>query len=416
MKTLLTSLLLCSLAAPAAAQKVRLDDVVRNLRNPDPKARMQALEILREAQHVDAIPAIAPLINDQFDDIQLEAIGTELSFYMVEDVRARKRVAFIIETRGGGGRSESVFNAGPLAVWPRAVPPELAANLLKAVDDEHPRVRLEAIYAFGAIAQPPLADESAQALMKALDHYDPAIRAAAARVIGRLKAPGFGAALINAVNDSQQPVRFAAMRALGETRETSAIQALTQQHEYYRRGEGFWAALDALARIADPSSVPLFTTRLADRDDFISRAAAEGLARASDAAAVPTLEAAIQKESSAMVRLAEAFALIKLEPASAEATAGRRDYSATLLDALDEEKLLPQLAEYVIELGPSIAGELVNRLGDKDAAVRGNAALILGVVGTSEHVAALQGLAADRDRDVQRAVERAIERIKLRGA
>ena len=67
-------------------------------------------------------------------------------------------------------------------MWPRPVPPELITALLKAVDDENPKVRIEAIYTLGSIAQPPLAADAARQLIKALDHYDPAIRAAAARV------------------------------------------------------------------------------------------------------------------------------------------------------------------------------------------------------------------------------------------
>jgi HEAT repeat protein len=409
MKALLTALVVLCTAAPAFAQKVRLDDVVRNLRNPDPRARMDALETLQEANHFDAIPAIAPLINDPIDDIQLAAIATELSFFTVDDIRARKRVAFFIETRGGGGRAESAFDAGPLAVWPRVIPPQLSSNLLKAIDDENPKVRIEAIYAFGAIAQAspaPPTPEVVEALIKALDHYDPAIRQAAARVSGRLKAPGMGAALINAVNDSQQPVRFAAMRALGDIREKTAIQALTQQVEYYKKGEGAWAALDALARIGDSASAALFKSRLTDRDEYIRRAAAEGLGRAGDASEIATLELGATKDGSAMVRLAMRFALQKLG----------RDSVVQILDELDNDKLLPQVAEYVFELGPAIVPELVKRLADPDNSIRGNAAVILGAVGTTEHVAALGALAQDHDRDVRRAAERAIERIKLRGA
>ena len=71
-------------------QQARFDDVVRNLRNPDPNARMEALKLLRESQYVEAILPIAPLVNDPLDSIQLEAIGTELSFFLVEDVNARR--------------------------------------------------------------------------------------------------------------------------------------------------------------------------------------------------------------------------------------------------------------------------------------------------------------------------------------
>ena len=389
-----------------ATQQARYDDVVRNLRNPDPDARMEALKLLRESRYEEAILPIAPLVNDPLDPIQLEAINTELSFFLVQDIKERKRVAFIIETRSGAGRAETAFTAGPLAVWPRPAPPELITALLKAVDDEHPKVRLEAIYVLGSIAKSPLPDDAARQLIKALDHYDPAIRAAAARVVGRLKLASAGKELIKAVNDSQQPVRFAAMRALGDIREATAVGSLTQQVEHYGRGEGAWSALDALAKTAHPSSVPLFKSRLADRDQYIRRAAAEGLGRTGDTSELAALEGAVVKDSSGMARAAMAFALVKLG----------QDYTGHLMNMLDDDKTVGQVAEYLIELGPAVVPELVKRLQHADKAVRGNAALILGVVGTQEHMPALAPLLTDRDQDVRTAAERAIERIKLRGA
>ncbi|MEX1128259.1 MAG: HEAT repeat domain-containing protein [Vicinamibacterales bacterium] len=388
-----------------AAQQLRFDDVVRNLRNPDPSARMEALTLLREAKHLEAIEPIAPLVIDPVDGIQLAAIDTELSFYLVDEISGRKRVAFIIEVRSSG-RAETAFAAGPLAVWPRAVPALLLTNLLTAVDDESQKVRVEALYTFGAIAQRPLADAHAAGVIQALDHYDPAIRTAAARVIGRLKVTQAGEALIKAVNDSQQPVRFAAMRALGEIGETSAVQALTQQFEHYRKGEGAWSALDGLARIGHSSSVPLFTARLSDRDPFLRRAAAEGLARAGDRSAVNALENGVSTDSSPMARAAMAFALQKLGG----------NYVARLANGLDSDKLAPQIAAYFLELGAPVAPQLTPHLKDPSESIRGNAALILGAIGGKAERDALQPLLQDRSSEVRRAAERAIERITLRGA
>ena len=246
----------------------------------------------------------------------------------------------------------------------------LLTNLLAAVDDEHQRVRIEALYTFGAIA-PPAAGAYAEGLIKALDHYDPAIRAGAARVIGRLKVKAAGEALIKAMNDSQQPVRFAAMRALGDIGEPTAIRALTEQLDHYRKGEGAWSALDALARIGYPSSVPAFTARLSDKDPFMRRAAAEGLARAKDTASRPALESAVSTDSSDMVRAAFAFALQQLGG----------NFIARLANSLDSDKLAPQIAGYFLELGPPAAGELAAHLQDPSEAVRGNVATILGAIG-----------------------------------
>ena len=274
--------------ASIAQQPARFEDVVRNLRNPDPKIRISAVRLLRETGYAEAITPLAAVINDQENEIQLEAIDAELAFFLVQPVPTKKRVALVVEVRTEG-RAPAAFELGPLAVWPKPVPVELVDSLLQAVDDENKKVRVEAIYTLGTIGSPAtvkLSEAATARLLKALDHYDPAVRAGAARVVGRLQVKSAGEALLKAVNDSNAEVRFASMRALGEIRDDRAVQALTEQLSYYGSGEGAWSALDALARIAHPSSVSLFQSRLSDKDAYLRRAAAEGMARAGDAKSV----------------------------------------------------------------------------------------------------------------------------------
>ena len=387
-----------------AAQEPRYEDVVRNLRNPDAKARLNAVRLLRQARYPEAIVPMAALVNDPVDQIQLEAIDAELSFYAVEDVPARRRLGFVVEVRNAG-RAVAAFEQGPLAVAYRPVPPELVTALLRAVDDASQKVRLEAIYTLGVIARQPLAGDAAPALIKALDHYDPLVRAGAAAVIGRLQVGSAADALIKAINDSQAPVRYAAMRALGEIRAANAVEALTQQFNYYAKGEGAWSALDALARIGHASSVALFKQRLADKDAYLRRAAAEGLGRAADTSEMTTLEIGAGNDQSPMVRAAMAFALQKLG----------RNYLSRLVDFLNSDKMVPQIEGYLLELGPSIAGDLLPRLQEPEPSIRARVADVLGALGDSAALPALQAAAQDSNRDAAEAARRAIERIKARG-
>jgi len=403
-RPIIVAALITAVAAGAAAQPARYDDVVRNLRNPEPRIRLNAVRLLREAKYPEAIVPMAPLVNDPLDPIQLEAIAAELSFFLVQDVPEKRRLGFLVEVRNRGG-APTAFDLGPLAVWPRPAPPELVAALLEAVDDDNPRVPLEAIYAARVLARPPLAADVEQRLIKALDHYDPAIRAGAARVTGRLAVPAAGDALIKAVNDSSADVRYAAMRALGMLREPRAVTALTEQLQFYGRGEGAWSALDALARIAHPSSVPVFTERLADRDQYIRRAAAEGLGRSGAKAALEALETGAGNDPSNMVRAAMQYALQKLG----------RNYIGRLIEFLDDGKTTLQVQEYLIEFGPAIEKDLLPSLQEPDEAIRAAVADVLGEIGGDASLAALQSH-ADRDKDVVEAAKRAVERIKMRRA
>jgi HEAT repeat protein len=396
--------LCAALLAPPASAQQRFDDVVRNLRNPEPNIRVKAVRLLREAKYPEAIVPMAALVNDPVDAIQLEAIAAELSFFLVADVPERRRLAFLVEVRNRSGAAQA-FDLGRLAVWPRPVPPEVIAALMKAVDDESARVRVEAMYAAATIARAPLTSESEQALIKALDHYDPAIRAGAARMAGRLAVTATTDVLIKAINDSNADVRYAAMRALGLLREERAIGALTEQLKFYRKGEGAWAALDALAHIAHSSSVPLFTASLADNDPYLRRGAAEGLGRTGDKASISALETAAGNDTSNMARAAMAYALQKLG----------RNYVARLIEFLDDPKTTLQVQEYLIELGPPIEKELLPSLQEPDEAIRAAVADVLGEIGGDASLSVLQGL-KDRNRDVIDAATRAVERIKMRRA
>lgn len=383
------------------AQQVRFDDVIRNLRNPDPKVRLASVQLLRESKYPEAIGPLAPLVTDPVDQIQLETIAAELSFFLTQDVPSKKRLGGVVEVRNPA-HAAIAFEMGPLALEARVAPPDLVDALLKAVDDENTKVRNEAIYTVGTIAQPPMTDAQSEMLIKALDHYDPAIRAAAARVIGRLQVSRAANALITAVNDSQPAVRYAAMRALGSLGERTAVHALTEQFNFYNKGEGAWSALDALARIADPSSVQLFKVRLVDKDPFLRRAAAEGLGRAHDSSELSALEVGAGNDSSEMVRAAMAFALQKLG----------RNYIPRLVESFDSDKTATQIGGYLLELGPSIAPALVSHLQDPNPAIRANVATVLGAIGDGSTMASLQPLTGDKDRGVAEAATRAIDRIK----
>lgn len=386
----------------AAAQQARYDDVIRNLRNPDAKVRFSAIRLLRESKYPESVGPIASLVMDPVDQVQLEAIAAELSFFLVEDVPAKKRVGLFVEVRTPA-QAEAAFDSGPLAVWPHAVPPELVHGLLQAVDDQSQKVRVEAIYALGTIARPPLAADAAPQLIKALDHYDPAIRAAAARVIGRLRVSAAGDALIKAINDSNSGVRFAAMRALGALHEGRAVEALGDQLAFYGKGEGASAALDALARIADPASAPLFKAHLADKDPLLRRAAADGLGRLGDKSEVSALQVGAGNDDSTMVRAAMAFALQKLG----------YNYIPRLVDFMTSDKMAPQIAGYLVELGPSIVPALLPHLQDPSPAIRANIAQVMGVLGSPAAEAALQPLTQDHDHDVAQAATRALQQLKM---
>jgi HEAT repeat protein len=406
-RVIVTGVLLGAAAAAAVgAQPARFDDVVRNLRNPDPKARLNAVRLLREAKYPEAIVPLDPLVNDPLDPIQLEAIAAELSFFLVNDLPGRRKVGLVIEVRNRGTAAEA-FELGPLAVWPRPAPPELVTALLKAVDDENARVRLEAIYAAATIARGPLPLDAEDMLIKALDHYDPVVRAGAARFAGRAGVNAAADALLKSVGDSNAEVRYASMRALGLLREERAVTTLLEQLKFYGKGEGAWSALDALARIAQPATAAVFIERLADKDPYLRRAAAEGLGRLGHTASTSALETGAGNDPSNMARAAMSFALQKMG----------RNHVPRIIEFLDDRdrKVVLQVQEYLIELGQPVEKELLPSLQEPDEAIRAAVADLLGEIGGEASLAALREL-KDRSKDVVDAAARAVERIRMRSS
>jgi HEAT repeat protein len=84
-----------------------------------------------------------------------------------------------------------------------------------------------------------------------------------------------------------------------------------------------------------------------------------------------------------------------------------------LVDMLDSDSIAPQVQGYLMELGPPVAAELIPRLQEPDASVRRYVAEVLGAIGSEATIAALTPLQKDGDRDVVKAANRAIERIRL---
>jgi hypothetical protein len=148
--------------------------------------------------------------------------------------------------------------------------------------------RVDAAYAFGILAgrsgrsasAPELA-AAGQNLVMMLGSGDRRSRIAGARVSGRVFAVPFDRAsarpltppaLIDALfallNEDDEVEQLAAMDAIGLLRETSAVTSLTERYRYYRDGNKrslAGGALEALARIGDPSSIEIVRQLAGDR-------------------------------------------------------------------------------------------------------------------------------------------------------
>ncbi len=192
------------------------------------------------------------------------------------------------------------------------------------------------------------------------------------------------------------------MRALGDIGEKRASQALRERFVHDQHGQGAEAALDGLARLADPASQPVFFEQVASKDADLRRAAFEGLARLGDVAAIRAVEARTGGEQDRRARLARAFAL---------ARDGGRGLPE-LIKSIGDDRLAEQVMAYLVELGRIHVTALVPTLADPDVPTRGRIVQVLGILGGPEALQALEPSTRDPDPAVARAAEHAIARIQ----
>jgi len=402
--------------APSSPQ-VSFEAAINDLASPDAGTRLRAAQLLKQAAYPEAAVPLAAVVTDPQDDVQLAAIGAELNIFLAEPVVPKKRVALVVEVRNPV-QAEAAFSAGPNALGARPVPAEVLTALRTAARDENPRVAIEALYAFavvaiqpGGVARRDLLRVAGPDIAAFIGSSDPAMRYAAVRVLGRVFArrakdeaieSTVGDALITALNDNDRAVKAEAMRALGAIRYDRGIQALTDLFTYYGKGAPAEAALDALARIANAASVPLFTAQLASKAAPLRRSAIEGLARVGDPSQLTAIQAVIDKEREATVNLAGAFASVMLGNAATDLVS----------DSLIRPRVREQAKQYLVEIAPGRTTTFSHQLLDSDPQIRVDVIDALGLAGDPAAIAVIDRLSQDPDPQVALAAERALVRLR----
>jgi len=395
-RLLVSAALVVVVTAPAVARASQdqetqtIKRLAEDVNSAEPKVRRAALKALA-SRGAEALEPLSLLVGDPERDIRSDAIGAIVAIYVEPPPREHVSSA------------EEAFGWTRYRTTPWAVPPALVTNLVRALADDWSSVRRDAAYTLGVVMTPPIDARVADELIYSLADPDSSVRLAAVKSLGRLRATRAGDQLIGRIVDPDLPVRLAAMRAVGEIREARALVALQEQLDYYRGATAGRAALEALARIAHPSTANLFAEERFSKSEAHRRYAYEGIARigVADADAV-AMEQLLTEERDEAVVAAMAFAL---------AAAGR-PYLDRLVQALADPDTANQALEYVVELGSAQPSALVPYLQHADPIVRERVAMAVGFVGDAGAEAALFKLTSDGNPSVRRAAEVALIRMR----
>ena len=280
--------------------QVPFEQAVADLASPDAGTRLRAVQLLKQAAYPEAAVPLAALVTDPQDEIQLEAIAAELNIFLAEPVVPQKRV-------GARGRSAQ-RGAGRAGVLGRAQRARRAAGAGRSADRaahrgarREParrdrgavRVRRRSRSSPAARARRDLLRAAGPDIAAFIGSSDPAMRYAAVRVLGRVFATARAGRADRVDGRRRGDHRAQRQRSRGQgggdararrdalrARRAGADRSVQLSTARATPAE---AALDALAHIAHPASVPLFTAQLAEQDAALRGIAIEGLARAGDA-------------------------------------------------------------------------------------------------------------------------------------
>jgi HEAT repeat protein len=269
--------------------------------------------------------------------------------------------------------------------------------------------------------------ESEEGCLAALQDESAAERWRAAATLGKysLRSPEAVAALMDALADPEEFVRWQAAEALARQEAGRVFPALFEalrSHDPNRRA----GASHALGLLHDEAATQALLPALDDREPAVRAAVAAALGEIGDPTAIVALIPLLQDDEPDVVRAA-ARALGRIGGAAAStaaATGAAADASGALAQALarrDQPLLVRRALAAALAQAPhpDAQPQLLDALHDPDPQVRGYAAQALGQVGSENAHAALQAMKADRGRLIKGTVGqeagRALTLLERRG-
>jgi HEAT repeat protein len=421
MRPCFAAILLLSCAAALTAQEIRPKDIrelgkggssaipklQEHLKNPSVDVRV---EVVKQITAIGTQHSLDPLLqatSDNDPEVQIRAIDGLVDFYLPGYVQT----GFAASLKRAGSTVKGKFT-----------------DTNDQVIDPYVAVRPEVITALGGLA-------------RGGGSMD--VRANAARAIGILRGKAAIPDLVEAVRskdtnvlyeslvamqkirdesaaprvafllrDLDPKVQIAAIETMGLLRYQDAGPALADVLNRARDAKVRRAALTAIAMLPAESSRPIYQQYLADKDDKLRGAAAEGFARLKSAADLPMLEKAWQDEKKTSPRLSLAFAQVML---------GRTEVSEFsplqfLINNLNSAAYKGEAFPFLVELArvPQVRQALYAPLASGTKAEKIGICGVLARSGDQGSIAELQKLNNDPDTEVAKEALRAVRVLQSR--
>jgi HEAT repeat protein len=419
---------------PAQAPVGTTKPLIDQLKDSDAKVRAKAAREIGKSAEASTVPALAAALTDTSGDVRHEVVIALSKIHTPQALDALTtatrdsdpdvRVTAVQGLVGyyTGQEPETGFTGFVLKEYRRAksrfvtentridpgiaVDPKPIAALIAAMRDVLSiKAAREAAKGLGIL----VAQSAVPALVEAAHSPDEDLAREALNSLSKINDKSAGPQLVNLLNSPLKEVKRDAAVTVGVLRTHEALTKLQAMFEADPDQKNKERALEGLAYLGEPVSVPIFSTALWSEDKTMRASAAEGMARAADPKALPDLEKAIAAEKDAAVTLAIEYALTAL---------GKKEFLSPLVQELGSKIHGNAAQAYLIELSrdPRFLPKLYPYLSNKDATVRKRLCTVLMFTGSQASLDQLERLSQDPNGDVASEALRALRAIRVRSS
>ena len=377
------------------------------LSNPDFEIRLEAVKQIDEIDTQHSLDPLIQATRDSDAEIQIRATDGLVNFYLPGYLKT----GFGSSLRRVGTSIKGHFT-----------------DTNDQVIDPYVTPRADVIAALGALARNG-ADENARAnaaraigilrgkaaipdLVQAMHSKSTPVIYESLVALQKIRDPEAAPSIAFLLRDLDPKVQVAAIETTGLLLNKSALPALVDVLNHTRDSKVRRAALTSIAMLPDPGSREIYARYIADKDEKMRAAAAEGFARLKNPADLPMLEKAYQDEAKMSPRLSMAFAQVMLGKTQISEFSPLQFLIDTLNSAAYHGVAFPFLVELARD--PAVRRSLYTPLlqGTRDEKIY--LARVMGRSGDRSDVPDLEKLGRDDDPEVGQEALRALQNLRAR--
>lgn len=377
------------------------------LADPDAEVRVAAVKSLVRIGTQLSLDPLIQATRDNDPEVQIRATDGLVDFYLPGYVKTG--LSATLRRAGSAIKGKcSDTNDAIIPVHVQVRPEVIQALGELARGGVSMEARANAARAIGVLRGRPALDD----LIAALRSKDDLVMYQSLIAIQKIRDPSAAPRIYFLLRDLNERVQIAAIETTGLLRNSEALPQLRDALNGARGIKVRRAALTSIAMIPDESSRDLYLRYLADKDDGLRAAAAEGLARLKNPSDLPALEKAFAKETKMNPRLSAAFALVMHGKTEVSEFSPLQYLVNTLNSSMWKGVSRAFLVELARETPVRRSLENAARRGTRDEKVE--LSYILSVSGDKDSVAILEWLTRDPDTDVSGAALTAMKSLKAR--